>query len=180
MCWGRSRLLCTQAQKNPMLTDAMWTFTTAVFCLGAQMHKTTKLQRSRRYKTAAAWKEKMWLRCSSMEALCISIYFLCCFNHIIKNEKEMLTQSKESLTEQITGSRCTEVYAGQYLHSCAYVKLYMHVPMNAFWTHDVMWQVICLDITFFLRKQNPLWLIPQCKIPPLLKRDPNKCKGETK
>ena len=47
-----------------------------------------------------------------MEALCISVYFLCCFNHIIKNEKEMLTHSKESFMEQITEGRCNEVHTG--------------------------------------------------------------------
>lgn len=168
MCWSREaallgRLSCAyKHRKNPTLTDTIWTFTTVVLCLGAQMHKATALQSSSYYKTAPTWKEKnarslpLWLRC-------VSIYFLCCFINIIKNEKEMLTQSKESFMKQITRSRCNELYTVQYLCTCAYVRLYVHVLTNVFWTHDATWKRKCLDITFFLHeqyKQSPLWLIP--------------------
>lgn len=56
----------------------------------------------------------LWLRCVSREALRISIYFLCCFNHVITNEKEMLTQSKDSFMKQIARGRRNELYTRQY------------------------------------------------------------------
>lgn len=54
---------------------------------------TTKQHRHEKQRKECALSLPLWLRCVSMEALCISIHFLCRFNRIIKNEKEMLTQS---------------------------------------------------------------------------------------
>lgn len=131
MCWRQWRSLPsavhTGAEKLP-LTDTIWTFTTVVHCLEAQMHpkkkkkekeKTTTskqelLQNSSNMKRENVLRHSLWwLRCVSRQVLCIGIYFLCCFNHIMTNEKEMLTQSKDSITKQIAGGGSPELYAQQ-------------------------------------------------------------------